>query len=1286
MQEPSTSEAEEIISTSKKIGVRHWHSSMAPSNKMNECHQNLYSSSTTFKRKTNILTKFIYIFTILAILMPSASMAFGGGHSSSSDYDIFRYKCPDGCMCVPDVVDGNQLVISCETDSLKGAKTFEDFPRNATKTLSLRCLSHQHESTFADDMFEGFKTLRDLKISNCHGTDLPANTFRGLLKLEYLYLSELSMEKAAKPLTISSQLFHPIKALQKLTLTGSAIRDFPDGLFCPLTDLKILNLTTNNLSSTKLEQSQEKCELNQLIILDLSGNVIESIGPNDLTRYPFLRQFFLIGNAISDIHEDAFKSLPSLQHLDFEDNELKEVIVLPESLLHLNLARNKLANIPASVANLRKLVYANFSNNKIDSNTPFSLQSETLETFDLSYNNLDSVPLKIIQSSYSSLLSLHLSNNQIAVLQPSQFQNLTKLSKLDLSNNRIKTLTEGCFDGLTELQELSLRNNSIYHIDVGVFGDISHRLHKLDMSKNLLVELPMAVARLAKIKTMDFSENQINKLYKFVLNKMVHLSKLDLSSNRLSSIDSYIFSSCGHLSELNLSNNRIDGLAQDAFEACPHFRSLDLSRNKISIFSGSLNSVKSLRSLNISNNNIQTFEWSEFPDDLQIMDASNNKISAISPATNSKLKVFKLNNNRLKQLQNGQLSDQIEDIDISNNKLEAIEVEIFSNLINLKQVNLKNNKLQYLSKKTFRDSEASMVNGLLTTKVWLEGNPFQCHCEMSWITLLSQKTTLQIVDSDSTTCKHMVYKNLDKQLSTALESDFLCPYEQTCEPSCICCQYGNCDCKSKCPEGCSCFHDQAYKTNVVECKGLNETSSRAFSPKLLPMHATHILLENLQLPTLKTHDFMSRTKLVELRINASGVRIIQPLTFNTLHSLKKLDLSGNELTELRGDEMFKTQRIEELNLHNNHLYELDTRLVEQLPNLQTLHLAGNDFDELPEMIILSQKLTDVTLAKNPFRCDCNWRRFRVQSWLVSNIAIVKDANLIECAENVTKSFLTNDTTVLTSLVPNRGDHIFAIPMLDFINQANNTFCAVEVSGFFGGGPERNIILMIVSAIVMFLALIGLIYIVISIFRKSKNPKNRYKKAPPSLNCSTTTPGCSPLPLIQYDAFLSYSKADESTILNNLCRPLENEDYTLCLLHQDGAKHAYTGNRHAISDELIDQLDAFQSLIMFVTKNFLENEWSTLQIKTSHQLFAKSNKRIIGILDENVKANELDNELGQILRKNNCIRSNDAIFWKLLFASMPQKLHLQNSSGSTMLGDGSDIYSEAYGSIVPSEVV
>lgn len=128
---------------------------------------------------------------------------------------------------------------------------------------------------------------------------------------------------------------------------------------------------------------------------------------------------------------------------------------------------------------------------------------------------------------------------------------------------------------------------------------------------------------------------------------------------------------------------------------------------------------------------------------------------------------------------------------------------------------------------------------------------------------------------------------------------------------------------------------------------------------------------------------------------------------------------------------------------------------------------------------------------------------------------------------------------------------------------------------------------------------------------------RYK-ASSSLNCSST-PGSSPLPvpLLNFDAFVSYSKKDEKMVLEQLCRcgllvmlihlvnqqssfiflrPLEDEDYALCLLHRDGP--AYHSRLHAISDELISQMEASQCLVIVLTKNFLESEWKTLQVKVS----------------------------------------------------------------------------------------
>jgi hypothetical protein len=67
---------------------------------------------------------------------------------------------------------------------------------------------------------------------------------------------------------------------------------------------------------------------------------------------------------------------------------------------------------------------------------------------------------------------------------------------------------------------------------------------------------------------------------------------------------------------------------------------------------------------------------------------------------------------------------------------------------------------------------------------------------------------------------------------------------------------------------------------------MNNSDRVNFSPKDLPMYATHVYLDRINMPIIRSHDFLGRIRLRQLYINASGVEEIQALAFNTLSSLQ----------------------------------------------------------------------------------------------------------------------------------------------------------------------------------------------------------------------------------------------------------------------------------------------------------------------------------------------------------------------------------------------------------------
>ena len=85
----------------------------------------------------------------------------------------------------------------------------------------------------------------------------------------------------------------------------------------------------------------------------------------------------------------------------------------------------------------------------------------------------------------------------------------------------------------------------------------------------------------------------------------------------------------------------------------------------------------------------------------------------------------------------------------------------------------------------------------------------------------------------------------------------MCPYTAHCFALCHCCDFDACDCEMTCPDNCTCYHDQSWATNIVEC------ASAGFwePPTAIPMDATEVYLPGNRFEILGWYPEMTVTTL-----------------------------------------------------------------------------------------------------------------------------------------------------------------------------------------------------------------------------------------------------------------------------------------------------------------------------------------------------------------------------------------------------------------------------------------
>ncbi|XP_011688843.1 PREDICTED: uncharacterized protein LOC105450604 [Wasmannia auropunctata] len=228
----------------------------------------------------------------------------------------------------------------------------------------------------------------------------------------------------------------------------------------------------------------------QLQLLDLSGNILETLNERTMEGLLRLESLDLRNNRLASLPETIFDSsrIYAVEKIDLSGNRFNEIPIRAlqrqvTSLFSLKLARNRVVEVFTQdiINNVKEL---DLSENPLSENAIRSILGEAkiLRSLNLANTSIKTIPRLEIPF----LKHLNLSGNELADIKPVMLERTTMLESLDVSKNRLKDFTNltNTFKNLPVLQSLDISDNKIKTINESNFDGLA-TLHSLKMA-NLL--------------------------------------------------------------------------------------------------------------------------------------------------------------------------------------------------------------------------------------------------------------------------------------------------------------------------------------------------------------------------------------------------------------------------------------------------------------------------------------------------------------------------------------------------------------------------------------------------------------------------------------------------------------------------------------------------------------------------------------------------------------------------------------------------------------------------------
>ncbi|KAK2865555.1 hypothetical protein Q7C36_001611 [Tachysurus vachellii] len=874
--------------------------------------------------------------------------------------------------------------------------------------------------------------------------------------------------------------------------------------------------------------------------------------------------------------------------------------------------------------------------------------SVTLRKADCSHMNLKTIPQYLPED----IRTLDVSHNRLVELKPSSLTRYQSLEQLDVSYNSLKGVPAGLCQAVPELWRLILRHNEVHLLQVQDVRNCT-RLTHLDLSDNRLRLNGDPFSGTENLAWLDVSRNKLTTACLGSRPQLPSLETLILTGNDITELkkdDFYFLSQSLSFRTLSLSSLPLKKVDHGCFKPIAQLQDLVLDGCKLNpTFMSTLCKEltdTSLRNLSVQDTQQVVLKNSTFmglaKTNLTILDLSNNKMNQISDGAFQwfpMLEYLSLEYNNLKHLTNGtflglkslkKLNLQLALVKGHASALPVIDDFSFQPLVQLEYL--------YMERTAFREITENIFDGLLCLR----------ELNLGW-----SSTGLKIISN--TTFASLQGSPLLQTLNlTGMGIKGLGPGAFS--------SLGN------------------LKTLVLSHNFINQNLTGKEFEGLNSIKELHLSF-NQQMITLTSTAFLHVPTLRTLMLGhaLSPNLDVEPSPFRPLVNLMMLDLSNNNIANIRNGLLEGLHHLSVLKLQHNNLARVwknanpggPMLFLSDAQNLTVLQLDYNGLDEIPRMAFqgLSQ-LKYLSISGNllNFLHDSifdDLRSLRVL-WLQKNLLtsvrretfrvplsnlteLIMDHNPFDCTCESMLWFHTWLNTTNTSVPDRDKSYICNTPSMYFnrsVMDFNPESCK-DIVPFKAAYIITSTLVLGLMAIAFLVHYQGWrinFYWNIVVNRTLDINDSRYRRV---TECRYV-----------YKAYIVHAQKDKLWVERSLL-PLEDKDFKFFLEDRDAMPGCST------LETIVDNMRMSRKVVFVVTEALLNDPWCRKfkAHQALHQVMEENRDSLVLIFLEDVADYLLTQSL--LLRKG-MLKRRCMVHWPLQKERIPafrQKLQLALASSN-----------------------